>query len=91
MKHSLLKVTASLSLFALWFSSQLLTTITAPSVSATQRPKYNVLFIISDDLRPELGCYGNPIVRLVPMSEPLPNLESSSAAKRLTHLLGDKR
>src|SRR3982751_4923607 len=22
-------------------------------------PKYNVLFLMSDDLRPELGCYGN--------------------------------
>src|SRR5437667_1848601 len=72
MKHSLLKVTASLSLFALWFSSQLLTTITAPSVSATKRPKYNVLFIISDDLRPELGSYGNPIVKT-------PNIDSLAA------------
>src|SRR5437667_3653887 len=72
MKHSLLKVTASLSLFALWFSSQLLTTITAPSVSATKRPKYNVLFIIADDLRPELGSYGNPIVKT-------PNIDSLAA------------
>jgi iduronate 2-sulfatase len=27
------------------------------------KPKYNVLFIISDDLRPELGTYGNPIIK----------------------------
>jgi hypothetical protein len=33
---------------------------------------------------------GNPILRLVPMSEPSRDVQSS-AAKRLTHLLGDKR
>src|SRR4030095_1080009 len=27
------------------------------------QPRYNVLFIISDDLRPELGCYGNSIIK----------------------------
>jgi len=27
------------------------------------RPKYNVLFLISDDLRPELGSYGNPLIK----------------------------
>src|SRR5438045_2180631 len=32
-------------------------------VAATEQPKYNVLFIISDDLRPELGCYGNTIIK----------------------------
>lgn len=31
------------------------------AVAATERP--NVLFIAVDDLRPELGCYGNPIVK----------------------------
>jgi iduronate 2-sulfatase len=38
----------------------------SPNASATSSPaklKYNVLFIISDDLRPELGCYGNPIIK----------------------------
>src|SRR2546423_230029 len=36
---------------------------TPRSVSATAQPKYNVLFIISDDLRPELGCYGNTLIK----------------------------
>jgi len=31
----------------------------APSRAA---PRYNVLFIIADDLSAELGCYGNPLV-----------------------------
>ena len=32
-------------------------------VTAAQKPKYNVLFIASDDLRPTLGAYGNTIVK----------------------------
>ena len=30
---------------------------------AAQTGKYNVLFLVVDDLRPELGCYGMPIVK----------------------------
>ena len=30
---------------------------------AQKKPKYNVLFIISDDLRPELGTYGTPQIQ----------------------------
>ncbi len=30
---------------------------------ARKKPKYNVLFISSDDLRPELGVYGNSIIK----------------------------
>ena len=41
-------------------------------VAATETPKYNVLFIASDDLRPELGCYGNPIIKT-------PNIDRLSA------------
>jgi len=33
------------------------------SSPAVAKPKYNVLFIISDDLRPELGCYGNSMIK----------------------------
>lgn len=38
-----------------------------PCVAATSKvsspSKYNVLFIAVDDLRPELGCYGNKIIK----------------------------
>jgi arylsulfatase A-like enzyme len=34
-----------------------------PRVGPSQKPKYNVIVIASDDLRPTLGCYGNPIVK----------------------------
>ncbi|HEX8070253.1 MAG TPA: sulfatase [Pyrinomonadaceae bacterium] len=30
---------------------------------AAPPPRYNVLFLISDDLRPELGAYGNPTIK----------------------------
>jgi arylsulfatase A-like enzyme len=33
------------------------------AAAAPQKPKYNVLFIASDDLRPTLGTYGNAIVK----------------------------
>lgn len=36
------------------------------------KAKYNVLFIISDDLRPTLGCYGNTIIKT-------PNIDSLAA------------
>ncbi len=29
----------------------------------SQRSKPNILFIAIDDLRPELGCYGNDIIK----------------------------
>ncbi len=40
--------------------------------SAAPKPKYNVLFVISDDLRPTLGCYGNSIIRT-------PNIDNLAA------------
>src|SRR5256885_15075063 len=69
MKRSLVKVALPLSLLGLLFCSLLFAPANTTSVSATQRPKYNVLFIISDDLRPEMGRYGNPILKT-------PNIDS---------------
>jgi iduronate 2-sulfatase len=40
--------------------------------STSAKPKLNVLFIISDDLRPTLGCYGNPIIKT-------PNIDALAA------------
>lgn len=37
--------------------------LTAFQLSAADNPKYNVLFIAVDDLRPELGCYGNKVIK----------------------------
>jgi arylsulfatase A-like enzyme len=38
-------------------------TANTTSISAPPNQKYNVLFIISDDLRPTLGCYGNSVIK----------------------------
>jgi len=43
------------------------------SLIASAAPKYNVLFIIADDLRAELGCYGSPIAKT-------PNIDALAAA-----------
>jgi arylsulfatase A-like enzyme len=40
---------------------------------AADKPKYNVLFLAVDDLRPELACYGAPLVKA-------PNLDRLVAA-----------
>jgi arylsulfatase A-like enzyme len=54
----------------------LLALVPNASQTSSQTPKprarYNVLFIISDDLRPTLGCYGNPIVKT-------PNIDALAA------------
>jgi arylsulfatase A-like enzyme len=60
---SRIRFTAIVSIFALLVSSVCLRASNADGVSAAQKPKYNVLFIVSDDLRPTLGSYGNPIVK----------------------------
>src|SRR4051812_24486419 len=48
-------------------------TATAPAPGAEVPRRPNVLFLISDDLRPELGCYGNPHVQT-------PNIDALAAA-----------
>src|SRR5262249_48592629 len=35
----------------------------APSARAEEAKKFNILFIMSDDMRPDLGCYGNKLVK----------------------------
>ncbi len=37
--------------------------VTAGLARAAAPGKYNVLFIAVDDLRPEAGCYGNPVIK----------------------------
>jgi arylsulfatase A-like enzyme len=58
-----MKLALLAGLLALLPGCFLLWPTTSPLVSATQRPRYNVLFIASDDLRPELGCYGNRLIK----------------------------
>lgn len=44
-------------------SAQFAFTASTSSIPAPPPTQYNVLFIIADDLRPELGCYGNSIIK----------------------------
>ena len=72
MNASMIKSAVALVLVATLFCAL---STRSPQVSGTTpraKQKYNVLFIISDDLRPELGCYGNPIIKT-------PNVDSLAA------------
>ena len=53
-----------IGLSAIAFAAVLLTILPIPTVGqkATAK-KYNVLFLISDDLRPEMGAYGNSLIK----------------------------
>lgn len=42
-----------------WILSALLAVV--PQLPGAEPQKYNVLFIMADDLRPELGCFGAPV------------------------------
>src|SRR5438270_13201694 len=35
----------------------------APAFGQPAGKRLNVLFLMSDDMRPDLGCYGNPLVK----------------------------
>jgi arylsulfatase A-like enzyme len=47
--------------------------VLAPAAPAADVKRPNVLFLISDDMRPDLGCYGHPVVKS-------PNLDALAAA-----------
>jgi iduronate 2-sulfatase len=55
-----------------FIGSALLVLTLAAQAAAADAPKYNVLFVAFDDLRPELGCYGNQLART-------PNLDRLAA------------
>src|SRR6187455_1946926 len=55
---------------ARWLVLLLLALVSFTSVAA---PKYNVLFLIADDLRAELGCYASPLAKT-------PNLDGLAAS-----------
>lgn len=63
MKHLRLSFALTICLLALCSYSFLSPPEFTYSTTAKQKLKYNVLFISSDDLRPTLGTYGNPIVK----------------------------
>jgi iduronate 2-sulfatase len=67
-----MKVLFSVCLLILAMCGLLLVQSPVSSSAALAKPKYNVIVIASDDLRPTLGCYGNTIVKT-------PNLDKLAA------------
>ena len=61
MKRQLLTLLASLSLLPMLGSLRTSQIHAAERTDVARRP--NVLFIASDDMRPQLGCYGDPLVK----------------------------
>ena len=58
MNFGIRRLSSVLSIVAISVCSFPLSPFTTVAQNLKTRPKYNVLFIISDDLRPELGAYG---------------------------------
>src|SRR5919202_772640 len=40
-----------------------LAAVATPAASQPAGKKLNVLFLMADDMRPDLGCYGHPLVK----------------------------
>jgi len=72
MTHRTAKVVVPLVVCVLVVSSLCIQTTKSWSASASAQHRYNVLFLIADDLRPELGCYGNAIIKT-------PNIDALAA------------
>jgi iduronate 2-sulfatase len=66
------RITVATCVLALLAYSALSLPSSLPDASAAPASKYNVLFIISDDLRPELGAYGNQTIKT-------PNIDALAA------------
>jgi iduronate 2-sulfatase len=63
MKNLRRKVAASVAFLALISAAVPFSALSARAQKKSKKPKYNVLFIASDDLRPELGTYGTPLIQ----------------------------
>lgn len=63
MRNSLKKTVLTLVVLALVTATLAIPIANTSTSAASVAQKYNVLFIIADDLRPTLGCYGNPIIK----------------------------
>jgi len=72
MKRFRVRLTLAVYIFALLSPSAPSFPPPSPTVTAAPVPKYNVLFIISDDLRPVLGAYGNKTIKT-------PNIDALAA------------
>ena len=57
------KLACALALVAQFLTPHASRAQSASKKAAAAKRRYNVLFLIADDLRPELGAYGNPVVR----------------------------
>ncbi len=66
------KLCLLLAICALIACSLSLRTANTSSIASPVQRHYNVLFLIADDLRPELGCYGNLIIKT-------PNIDALAA------------